>query len=538
MYTRFLKISLVIPVLLSIFLFIFGMLPIIMHFTVINKTVPDMTALVTLRVKPLGDNDSMPLVQVQCQKTGLKLLKHTGLKIIERLAYTTKCSGPLKLFSNMKHYVPPRNNTGIINYPKFYNCIKIRTSTGNLSGTGPGKSDYTSKIVTQKTVPDTTALVTPRDKPLGDNDSMPLVQVRYPMRCSQNRICGFGSIVSGPGYQYLSLIFKVKQTMSCFNPNDCTNDTLLCCADWECGSGSNNLVIFFISTICNSVKIQQLKSNIISCRVPNRTSPRTGPLLTGSGSGYLFITGSGSNNHTYKKLPNISKKNVSAVLSLYRLRHPPKSAGYIRLRPLILNSALLKVQLALDCGSGSDYSVFFIGISPSRNMCLGNRDSLNFLNLQVRDLDCGSGSDYSVFFIGIGSNCNMCLGNRDSLNFLNLQVRDLDCGSGSEYMVFLTPKLRYSLTVQLLLSYFVFLKVQMSRDCGSGYEYSVFFTGWGPNSNNCIGNRDSLNFLNLQIQDLDCGSGSDCIVFFIWRLCYSLQGFFIVCGPVLLRLPR
>ena len=69
MYTRFLKISLVIPVLLSIFLFIFGMLPIIMHFTVINKTVPDMTALVTLRVKPLGDNDSMPLVQVRYQNS-------------------------------------------------------------------------------------------------------------------------------------------------------------------------------------------------------------------------------------------------------------------------------------------------------------------------------------------------------------------------------------------------------------------------------------------------------------------------------------
>ena len=356
----------------------------------------------------------MPLVQVQCRKTGLKLLKHTGLKIIERLAYTTKCSGPLKLFSNMKHYVPPRNNTGIINYPKFYNCIKIRTSTGNLSGTGPGKSDYTSKIVTQKTVPDTTALVTPRDKPLGDNDSMPLVQVRYRMRCSQNRICGFGSIVSGPGYQYLSLIFKVKQTMSCFNPNDCTNDTLLCCADWECGSGSNNLVIFFISTICNSVKIQQLKSNIISCQIPNHTSPRTGPILTGSGSG----SGSGSNNHTYKKLPNISKKNVSVFLSIHRLRirHWPKSAGYIRLRPLISNSALSKVQLALDSGSGLDYS-FLFGNSPGRNMSLGNRDSLNFLKLQVRDLGCGSGLDYSAFFIGIGSSRNMSLGNGDSLNF-------------------------------------------------------------------------------------------------------------------------
>ena len=63
----------------------------------------------------------------------------------------------------------------------------------------------------------------------------------------------------------------------------------------------------------------------------------------------------------------------------------------------------------------------------------------------------------------------------------------------------------------------------MSRDCGSGYEYSVFFTGWGPNSNNCMGNRDSLKFLNQQAQDLDCGSGSDYIVFFIPRLCYFLK---------------
>ena len=89
--------------------------------------------------------------------------------------------------------------TGIINYPFIQSiihtnhCIKIRTSTGNL------------------------------------------VQVRYRMRFSQNRICRFGSIVSVPGNQYLSLKFKVKQTVSCSNPNGCINDTLLCCANWECG---------------------------------------------------------------------------------------------------------------------------------------------------------------------------------------------------------------------------------------------------------------------------------------------------------------
>ena len=111
MYTRFHKISLVVPVLLSILLFIFG----------IYKTVPDMTALVTLRLKPLGDNDSMPLVQVRCRKTCLKQIKKTGLKTIKRLVYI--CSGPIKLFSNIKHYVPSRNSTGILNYPRLYNCI-------------------------------------------------------------------------------------------------------------------------------------------------------------------------------------------------------------------------------------------------------------------------------------------------------------------------------------------------------------------------------------------------------------------------------
>ena len=98
--------------------------------------------------------------------------------------------------------------------------------------------------IIQKTVPDTTALVTLRDKPLGDNDSMPLVQVRCRIRSSQNRIYGSGSIVSGLFNQYLSLLFKVQQTMSGYNPHCCSNDTLLCCVDWDCGSGSDNLVVF------------------------------------------------------------------------------------------------------------------------------------------------------------------------------------------------------------------------------------------------------------------------------------------------------
>ena len=41
-------------------------------------------------------------------------------------------------------------------------------------------------------------------------------------------------------------------------------------------------------------------------------------------------------------------------------------------------------------------------------------------------------------------------------------------------------------------------------------------------------NRDTLKFLNLQAQDLDCGSGSDYIDFFIPRLCYFLFIFFIL----------
>ena len=63
--------------------------------------------------------------------------------------------------------------------------------------------------------------------------------------------------------------------------------------------------------------------------------------------------------------------------------------------------------------------------------------------------------------------------------------------------------------------YFDSLKVQLSRDCGSGSVYLVSL------------NRDTLKFLNLQAQDLDCGSGSDYIDFFIPRLCYFLFIFFI-----------
>ena len=51
--------------------------------------------------------------------------------------------------------------------------------------------------------------------------------------------------------------------MSCSNPNGCINDILLCCADWECGYGSDNLVIFFITIICNS------------CFTPNSCTTKT-----------------------------------------------------------------------------------------------------------------------------------------------------------------------------------------------------------------------------------------------------------------------
>ena len=167
MYTQFPKISLVIS--------IFGLLTIVLNITIINKTVPDTTALVTLSFKSLGDNDSMPLVQVRCRKTVLKILKQTGRKKLEFLANANKCSGCLKLFSNMKHsldsrfntelykyhviqlatstlkhyqhHVPPRNNTGIKNYTEFHYCAEMGSGTGNSSGTGPGKSDYTGTVV-------------------------------------------------------------------------------------------------------------------------------------------------------------------------------------------------------------------------------------------------------------------------------------------------------------------------------------------------------------------------------------------------------
>ena len=179
--------------------------------------------------------------------------------------------------------------------------------------------------------------------------------------------------------------------------------------------------------------------------------------------------------------------------------------------------------MSRDCGSGYEYSAFFTGWGPNSNNCIGNRDSLNFLNLQVQDLDRGSGSDCIVFFIRrlcyslqgffivCGPNSIICLGNRDSLKFLNQQAQDLDCGSGSDYIVFFIPRLRYFLKVQLDLycgsggehvvfsipKTCFFLKVQRARDRGSSSEYSVFFIGCGPSSNMCLGNKDSMKDCSL-----------------------------------------
>ena len=171
-----------------------------------------MTALVTLRDKPLGGNDSMPMVQVRCREiacnpsieftlTSEKVCKKMSICIAVEIKQKDFPLKPSITYSGCIIMAKNDLYTGIINHSFIQSiihanhCIKIRTSTSNLSGTGPGKSDYTGRIVTQKTVPDTTALVTPRDKPLGENDSMPLVQVRYRMRCGRNGICGFGSIV-------------------------------------------------------------------------------------------------------------------------------------------------------------------------------------------------------------------------------------------------------------------------------------------------------------------------------------------------------
>ena len=129
---------------------------------------------------------------------------------------------------------------------------------------------------------------------------------------------------------------------------------------------------FFIPKLRYSVKIQLLKSNFTSCRVLNRTSAGTGPLLTGSGSCYFFLTGSGHSNFTYKKVPKISFKKVSAFLYLHRHRHRPRSAGYSRLR---------------------------LHTIANRNRFLRNRDSLHVSKPQAEDQNCRSGSHYLFFFI-------------------------------------------------------------------------------------------------------------------------------------------
>ena len=129
----------------------------------------------------------------------------------------------------------------------------------------------------------------------------------------------------------------------------------------------------------------------------------------------------------------------------------------------------------------------------------------------------------SKYLVGTGENIVMVHNLNTSGNFFctvyffSLSVSGIHLFSYYFYVQYLSSI--HSLTVQLLLYYYYYyfdsLKVQLSRDCGSGSVYSVSL------------NRDTLKFLNLQAQDLDCGSGSDYIDFFIPRLCYFLFIFFI-----------
>ena len=66
---------------------------------------------------------------------------------------------------------------------------------------------------TQAPVPDTTALVTLRDKPLGGNDSMPTVQVRYRIRiCPEIYGCGLCSL---PGEESLLITTTDRPGSGC-----------------------------------------------------------------------------------------------------------------------------------------------------------------------------------------------------------------------------------------------------------------------------------------------------------------------------------
>ena len=141
------------------------------------------------------------------------------------------------------------------------------------------------------------------------SSSAPLHFVASTLRSiSRESLVNLGQcIVSCLVNQYLSLLFKVKQTMSGYYPHCCPpHSTVLCWLGRQIWF--RQLSGFFIPKLRYSVKIQLLKSNFTSCRVLNRTSARTGPLLTGSGSCYFFLTGSGSSKFTYKKVPKNSKK--------------------------------------------------------------------------------------------------------------------------------------------------------------------------------------------------------------------------------------
>ena len=146
--------------------------------TTVTVPVQDTTALVTLRDKPLGGNDSTPLVHVLCRM-------HTSQKYLKDLKYL----GIVFMYQYL------------LSVCKTEKCLLYLY--------------ILTLLLTTVTVPvqDTTALVTLRDKPLGGNDSTPLVHVLCRMHTCQKYLKDLKYLGIILMYQYLIIFLsKLKDT--------------------------------------------------------------------------------------------------------------------------------------------------------------------------------------------------------------------------------------------------------------------------------------------------------------------------------------
>ena len=141
--------------------------------------------------KPQGENDSMPQVQVRSGKKVLvvphgKHLSPDDIFSIDKIEYCTMAGSNSYNCTNKKLPNISKNIVCIAYLPPVPDTTALVTLRDKPQGENDSmpqvqvRSRKKVLVVLQKrVVPDTTALVTLRDKNLGGNDSMPSVHVRH-----------------------------------------------------------------------------------------------------------------------------------------------------------------------------------------------------------------------------------------------------------------------------------------------------------------------------------------------------------------------